>query len=258
MRCEKVLGQLSLHIDEMLEENLATEISRHLRSCPDCDQEFLRLSRLKEALKCLQPVAAPDYLGDLINLKIQQARQESWQKLLQSALEYRWSRIKTTEGMWYVTRLMGALATVVFFVAISSAINPFYFTLANQMPTQIDWPRSESSMQFVQGVQQALGMPKARKMPVRSQEASINDEYLFHLSQSASLTDHNDTVSVVTMVDRNGAAKVQDILEYPSDDSLLSDFTEMINSAGWRPASQNGRAVDSRQVRIFSQIYVYN
>jgi hypothetical protein len=258
MRCEKVLGQLSLHIDEMLEENLATEISQHLRSCPDCNQEFLRLCRLTEALKCLQPAAAPDYLGDLVNLKIQQARQESWQKLLQSALEYRWSKIKTTEGMWYATRLLGALATLVFFIAISSAISPIYLTLANQMPTRVDWPRTESSMQLAKKVQQAFGMAEAQKMPIRSQEASINDEYLFNLSQSASLTDHNDTVSVVTMVDRNGAARVQDVLEYPSDDSLLSDFTEMINSAGWRPASQNGRAVDSRQVRIFSQIYVYN
>jgi hypothetical protein len=32
----------------------------------------------------------------------------------------------------------------------------------------------------------------------------------------------------------------------------------MINSAGWRPASQNGRAVDSRQIFIFSKIIVYN
>jgi hypothetical protein len=258
MRCEKVLGQLSLHIDEMLEENLATEISQHLRSCPDCAREFLRLSRLKDALKSLQPVSAPDYLGDLVNLKIRQAHQETWQKGLQSALEYRWSKIKTAGGMWYATRLMGALATVVFFIAICSAISPLYMTLATQIPTQVDWPRIESSSKLAQKVQQNFGMPIAQKMPIRLQEATINDEYLFNLSQSASLTERNDTVSVVTMVDRNGAAKVQDVLEYPADDSLLSGFTEMINSAGWRPASQNGRAVDSRQVRIFSTIYVHD
>jgi hypothetical protein len=258
MRCEKVLGQLSWYLDEMLAENLATEISNHLRSCPDCHRELLRLRSLRDALKGLQPVAAPDYLGDLVDLKIRQAHQETWQKRLQSALEYRWSKIKTLEGMWYITRLAGALATVMFFIAISSSINPFYLTLTNQMPAGIDWPRTESSMQLAKGVQQAFGMPKAQKLPIRSQEAKINDEYLFNLSRSASLTDRNDTVSVVTMVDRNGAAKVQDVLEYPADDSLLNGFTEMINSAGWRPASQNGRAVDSMQVRIFSTIYVHD
>jgi hypothetical protein len=60
------------------------------------------------------------------------------------------------------------------------------------------------------------------------------------------------------MVDSSGAATVQNILEYPADDSLLSDFTEMINSAGWRPASQNGRAVNSPLVLTFTKIYVYN
>ena len=37
-----------------------------------------------------------------------------------------------------------------------------------------------------------------------------------------------------------------------------SDFSDMIQSARFRPAIHNGRAVDSRQVRIFSTICVYN
>jgi hypothetical protein len=47
-------------------------------------------------------------------------------------------------------------------------------------------------------------------------------------------------------------------LEYPVDDSLLSAFAEMIMSANWRPASRNGRAVDSHLVLTFSRIYVSN
>ncbi|MGD0309004.1 MAG: hypothetical protein ABSC02_06910, partial [Acidobacteriota bacterium] len=59
-------------------------------------------------------------------------------------------------------------------------------------------------------------------------------------------------------VDRSGAAKIQDILEYPVDESLLSAFAEMIMSANWRPASRNGRAVDSQLVLTFSRVYVSN
>ncbi len=258
MRCEKVLGQLSWFIDDMLERNLASEVSRHLSDCPRCGHELTRLRRLQAALKGLEPAAAPDYLGDLVNMKISQARSESWRSSLRSAIEYRWSRIKSTERVWYLTRLMGAMATVVFFIAIYSAMNPLYLSLAHEIPTRVDWPHTEASQRLALGMQKALGMPEALKRPVRSSEARINDLYLDKLGQSASKTAHDDTVSVFTMIDRNGTGKVQDVLEYPADDSLLNDFTEMINSAVWRPASQNGRAVDSRQVLIFSKIYVYN
>ncbi len=258
MRCEKVLGRLSWFIDDMLEENLASEVSQHLKDCPCCDHEFTRLRKLQAVLKGMEPVKAPDYLGDLVNLKISRARSASWRTSLQSAMEYRWSRIKTTDGIWYLTRLMGAMATIVFFIAIYSAMNPLYLSLADEIPTRVDWPNTQPSQRLALGVQRALGMPESQKKPVRSSEAKINDLYLDKLGQSASKTAHDDTVSVLSMVDRNGSATVQGILEYPADDSLLSDFTEMINSAVWRPASQNGRAVDSRQVLIFSKIYVYN
>ncbi len=258
MRCEKVLGRLSWFIDDMLEENLASEVSQHLRDCPECGHEFARLRKLRAALKSMEPVAAPQYLGDLVSMRISQARSDSWQKNLRSALEYRWSRIKSTEGVWYVTRLMGAMATIVFFIAIYSQMNPLYLSFADRMPVRVPWPNTQASQRLALGVQKAFGMPEAQKKPVRSSEAKINDLYLDQLGQAASRTANDDTVSVFTMVDRNGTAKVQDVLEYPSDDSLLSDVMEMINSAVWRPASQNGRAVDSQQVLIFSKIYVYN
>jgi hypothetical protein len=258
MRCEKVLGQLSWFVDEVLKEDLAAEVAQHLRDCPDCRSELARLKKLLEALKGMEPVIGPDYLGDLVKARIDQTGSTSWRKSLRSAFEYRWSRIKATEGIGYLTRLVGAMATVVLFVAVYSAMNPLYLTLADQIPTRVAWPKTQASQQLAFNMQKAFGMPGAQKTPIRSSEARINDLYLDKLGQNLSRTAHDDTVSVFYMVDRNGTAKVQDILEYPTDDSLLSDFTEMINSAVWRPASQNGRAVDSRQVRIFSTIYVYN
>lgn len=258
MKCEKVLGNLSLFLDEMLEENLAEGVGQHLQECPECGREWTRTLRQREALRSLPPLAAPEYLHDLVRIKIEQSRRDSWMHSLRSSFEYRWSKIKSTEGMWYISRLLGAMATIVLFVAISSAINPVFLSFTEPLPERVYWTRPLPSQTLVYNMQKKFGMPEAQKKPIRASKATLNDLYLYNLSETASRTRNDDTVSLVTLVDRNGAAKVQDILEYPADDSMLSDVTEMINSAGWRPATQNGRAVESRQVRIFSTIYVFN
>ncbi len=67
----------------------------------------------------------------------------------------------------------------------------------------------------------------------------------------------DDSFSVVTMVDRSGSAKLQSVIETPSDKTLLSDFNEMISSARCRPARENGQAVPSRLVLTFSKIFVH-
>jgi hypothetical protein len=261
MRCEKVLGQLSLFLDNMIEENLAGEVSRHLRACSNCGVEFDRLHRLREALRSLRPVEAPDYLHSLVGVKISNALQISWSKSLQSAWEYRWSRVRTTGGLWYMTRFAGAVATVVFFIAICSAVNPMYLGFSRPMTERAGASPAVFSPQKISDlVLDNLGLRplKAQKKPISSSEPKINDLYLLNMGQKALGTHHDDTVSVVAHIDRSGAGTVQDVLEYPFDDSLLSEFTDMIMSAGWRPASQNGRAVDSRLVLTFSKIYVYN
>ena len=86
----------------------------------------------------------------------------------------------------------------------------------------------------------------------------IHDLYLLNFGQSASRTSADDSFSVVTVIDRSGTVKISNVLEYPVDKSLLTDFNAMIMSARCRPASQNGRAVDSHLVMNFSKISVYD
>ncbi len=71
-------------------------------------------------------------------------------------------------------------------------------------------------------------------------------------------TTQDGTISVVTVVDRSGTVKIQNVLEYPADNNLLTKFNDMIESARARPASQNGRAVDAHLVMTFSKISVYD
>jgi hypothetical protein len=259
MRCETVRGHLSCFVDGMLERDVASDVSLHLQACTDCDLEFTRLQRLQQALRNFHPVEAPVYLRSLVEMKIENARRHSWRRDLRHAWEYRLSKIRSTEGIWYLTRLVGAMATFVLFIAISSSMNPilgFNVSLSDRGSLS----QALRSLQLGIGVQRNLGMTPmdTPKKTIRSSDPKINDQYLANLGENAARGAQDDTVSVVAVVDRSGTAKVENILDYPADDSLLNEFTDMIMSAGWRPASQNGKAVDQRLVLTFSRVNVYN
>ncbi len=266
MRCEKVLGHMSVFVDEMLEDPLAAGIRQHLRDCAECSREYERTRRLRHALMSMRPERAPAYLRSLVQMRIVTAHSESWLVGLRGFLEIQWSRIRTLEGIWYLTRLAGTMATIVLFMAISAAIKPIYLEFGSPLPVPAgvsQSTRSQLPISVVDSLQNRLlsnlGMtPREAQRPISSSNPKINPLYLVNLGQSTSRTADNDTVSVVAVIDRSGSGTVQNILEYPNDESLLSEFTDMITSAGWRPASQNGRAVDSRLVLTFSKVYVFN
>jgi hypothetical protein len=251
---------MSLFLDGDLEAELAREASRHLDECPGCNREFARLRTLRHRLRSLPQVPAPEYLESLVRKKISAAHELSWRNRWRAELEYRWSRIRTTEGIWYVTRTAGIMATVILFMMISSAMSPLDLAVAPPLPK---WPTLSPNARYQQlgmGVLRNLGVTslEAQRIPISPQEPKINDLNLVNFGQNASRNAVDDTVSIVTVVDRSGNARIQDILEYPEDEALLDEFASMILSAYWRPASRNGRAVDSRLVLTFSRVLVSN
>jgi hypothetical protein len=259
MKCATVLELLSCFADGMLGGDAASEVSLHLQACPACQREFARTKELRQALRSLHPVEAPRHLRNLVAMKIETARRHSWRTDLRHAWEYRWSRIRTTEGLWYLTRLMGAMATFVLFIYISSSMNPilgFNVSLADQGSLS----RALRPLQLAIGIQRNLGMMPldVPKKTIRSSDPKINDQYLANLAENAARSQQDDMVTVVAVVDRSGSAKVENVLDYPEDDSLLSEFTDMIMLAPWRPASQNGKAVDQKLVLSFSRVNVYD
>jgi hypothetical protein len=162
--------------------------------------------------------------------------------------------------MWYLTRLSGVMATVVMFIAICASVSPMNLEFVDQLSARGAMSQTQRSQQLGIAVLGNLGITsmQAQKIPISPSGPKINDLNMVNFGQSAPGTAQDDTVSVVAIVDRSGAAKIQDILEYPVDESLLSAFAEMIMSANWRPASRNGRAVDSQLVLTFSRVYVSN
>jgi hypothetical protein len=258
MRCENFETLLSPFLDEVLKEDEAREVSKHLEVCSGCRKEFTRLTRLRRALGSLANVPAPDYLHHLMQLRIAAERQRGWWISLKESLEYQWSIMRTMGSLWYMTRFMGTAATCVLFVAITAAIKPIYFDLSQSSSRA--WASPTLPQKLGVNVLKNLGMPplETQKRPISSSDPQINALYLLNLAQNASRASRDDNLSVVASVDRTGAARIQDILEYPADSALLNDVNSMIQSSRWRPATQNGKAVDSHLVFLFSKVSVYD
>jgi len=259
MKCQYVLKHLSLLLDGMLERGIAEGVEEHLEACHKCNREFNRFARLREELSSMDRARAPEFLRHLVQMRLDEARRENLAVRLRQALEYYWSRIRTTERLWYLTRIMGTAATFLFFLALSSAINPIYLDL-RASGIEHEGPSQYLKQQLGIHVLKSLGlMPvEAQRKPISSSEPQINDLYLLKFGESASRTGSDDSFSVFTVVDRSGSAKIQNVLEYPTDRRLLQSFNTMLTSAQLRPASQNGRAVDSHLVLTFNKIFVYD
>ena len=153
-----------------------------------------------------------------------------------------------------------SLATVVLFVTIYSSMNPVFLGFPTPAQQELVSGPVRSQLLFVT-VLKKMGLmpPEDRRVPVSRSDPKISGLYFLPLGDETTLgPDHDDFMSVITMVDSTGSSMVQDVLEYPRDPVLLSQYIDMIKSARWRPASQNGRAVDSRLVLTFTRIYVYD
>lgn len=256
MKCDRVLRWLSEFLDEVLDGERTFQVSQHLEQCAGCRKEFQRLATLRKKLTSLGTVHAPDYLQHLVKLRLNNEKQNTLRVRLRDALEYRWSVIRTTEGMWYWTRILGTVMTSLFFIMIVASMNPIYLDQNSE-----GGPLPPAYRQQLAGsVLKNLGLiPKeAQRRPISPSDPTINDLYLLNFGQSVSRSGKDDTLSVVTVVDRSGAVKIQNVLENPEDKALLNSFNSMLTNARCRPASVNGRAVDSHLVLAFTKISVYD
>ena len=112
MLCEKVKLLLSEYFDEVLDAETAIQVSQHLDQCIPCRKELDELSAVHSRLRSLSDVRAPEYLRDLLRLRISDMRKNRWQVQLRDALERQWSIIRSTERICYMTRAIGRAAFI--------------------------------------------------------------------------------------------------------------------------------------------------
>jgi hypothetical protein len=265
MLCEKVLSLLSEFFDEALDQERAVHVSQHLGQCIRCRREFNKLSDLHTRLRSLNDLQAPEYLRSLVKHRLVK---EPLRARVRNELERYWSIVRTTEAMWYTTRAMGTVIATVFFFLLPNAITPYMSAQANGSQRSSSTPayyclgqQPEYRNNVSRSLTKKLGMSPAQipSQPSRNAPAAINPLYLVEYGDSVFRTaaaGKDDTLSVAATVDRSGAAKVETVLEHPSDKTLLTNFLWLLASARFRPASENGQSVPSYVVFTNSVVFV--
>ena len=81
MNCQKIIKLLNPYIDQVLDAESTQTIEAHLKSCPTCQDEYLRLKEMVDSLNFLPQVSVPQNLTQNIMAKISQEEiqiQSSW------------------------------------------------------------------------------------------------------------------------------------------------------------------------------------
>ena len=81
MNCKKIEELLNPYIDQELDAESTQTIEEHLKSCPTCQDEYLKLKEMVASLNFLPQVSAPQNLTQNIMAKISQEEiqiQSSW------------------------------------------------------------------------------------------------------------------------------------------------------------------------------------
>lgn len=111
MNCQKIKKLLNPYIDKALDADMAKQVDEHLKSCPTCQDEFLRLKEMVTSLNSLSPQPAPADFTQSIMAKISQEDvqiQSSWMDLLKK-------RISIPRFSFRLIGAAAAAALVVFF-----------------------------------------------------------------------------------------------------------------------------------------------
>ncbi|HTY64151.1 MAG TPA: anti-sigma factor [Acidobacteriota bacterium] len=261
MLCEKVVPLLSEYFDEALDPGTAIQVSQHLDQCPGCRKELSGIVRVHSKLRSMSSVQAPDYLRDLVQLRIVDMRKNRWRAQLQDALELRWSRIRTTEGIWYATKAMGTVLTAVLFFLIPCSINPINIEANSSIPERSTFSRVEKQ-QVALNVVAKLGMlskedKKGLAKPNQpAVKPAIHEQYVSNFGESISEDAKDYDFGVVTYVDRSGKGQALNVIEHPNAQTFLNSFNKVISAGRFAPGRRNGEAVPSTVILMFSKISV--
>jgi len=111
MNCQKIKKLLNPYIDQVLDAESLQQVEEHLKSCPTCQDEYLRLKEMVTSLNSLSPQPAPADFTQSIMAKISQEDvqiQSSWMDLLKK-------RISIPQFSFRLIGAAAAAALVVFF-----------------------------------------------------------------------------------------------------------------------------------------------
>lgn len=91
MNCQKIIKLLNPYIDQVLDAESTQTVEAHLKSCPACQDEYLRLKEMVASLNLLHQVSTPQNLTQNIMAKISQEEiqiQSSWIDRLKKQISF--------------------------------------------------------------------------------------------------------------------------------------------------------------------------
>jgi len=111
MNCNKIIKLLNLYIDQALDAEYTQTVEEHLKSCPSCREEYLKLKQVVSALTSISPQPAPADFTQNLMTKISQEEiqiQTSWVSHLKK-------RISFPQISFRLAGLTAAATLIVFF-----------------------------------------------------------------------------------------------------------------------------------------------
>ena len=91
MNCNKIIKLLNPYIDQALDAESTQTVEEHLKSCPTCREEYLKLKQVVSALNSISPQPAPANFTQNLMAKISQEEiqiQSSWIDRLKKQISF--------------------------------------------------------------------------------------------------------------------------------------------------------------------------
>lgn len=256
MNCENLQFDLSIYLDDVLSEDERVSIEKHLPTCPLCRQ---KLSEYKELRNDLRVISRPVIPANLLNSVRSAVASEISQRTIQigSEVDRTWSE---KISHWIMPYSVGTVAASIFaflmltFILTTGETNN-EFVAVNEKPDQSSILLADSSPEKIR---EAIAIPEDyENVSITNYQPQVNPTgALMALSKSIVRGNIKDEeVVVVADVFNNGLAKINEIVEPPSDDEALivlrKAFQTNPEDAPFLPV-RNGQ--DSETVRVILKI----
>jgi len=121
MNCQKIKKLLNSYIDQALDADMTKQVDEHLKSCPACREEHLKLRKIISALNSISTQPAPADFNQSIMAKISREEiqiQSSWMDRIKKRISIPSLSFPRKWESMFSFRLVGAAATaalIVFF-----------------------------------------------------------------------------------------------------------------------------------------------
>ena len=263
MTCEETQKNLTTYLDGQLTLPARAAADAHLESCPVCRGHLAQTRLLMRGLARLERPSLPTDLTARINdaLLIERAARATQPPLPFHERIVRWLQPRV---MPYT---VGALASLLLFIAVSSALRPQFLVLrelarAARASDDIVPDTSEPGILWIDGAGFDVTQPvlAASRKPFGVESPSLNPRgalaALVRTPVRGGDDDDDDTV-IVANVFSNGSAALAEVVQPPRNPRMLGEVQDALRKTpAFVPAALDQRPQTMRVVLSLSRVSV--